>query len=268
MKTNKYKILVLSDINKSVNSILKSSIALAKKINADIEFFHVKKPTDIVKQDNQLSAVRAINSDYNATDKEIKKIINSLSKAYDIKIKHTFVIGNVKNEISRAIEDSQPDVIVLGKRLSKAYNFISDNIVKHVLKKHKGGLMIVAQNNVLEPNQEILMGTLNSTPSYPRLEYVKDLMKGVQEPLTSFRIESKSNGLKQDSNFNDETKIIEYVFEPGNDSIKNLSKYLDLSQINLLCLDMGIKSSENRKASMTLDVNKIMDDLNVSLLVT
>ena len=95
---SKYKLLVLADINKSTGNILKSAIGLAKKINADISLFHVKKPTDVVKQDNQLSAVRAINNDYNITDKRIKELINTMSKAYDVNISYTFVIGNIKNE--------------------------------------------------------------------------------------------------------------------------------------------------------------------------
>lgn len=262
---SKYKLLVLADINKSTGNILKSAIGLAKKINADISLFHVKKPTDVVKQDNQLSAVRAINNDYNITDKRIKELINTMSKAYDVNISYTFVIGNIKNEISRVIEKSQPDIIVLGKRLSKPFSFIGDNITKYVLKRHNGGTMIVAQNNVFEPNQELVMATLNSASSDSRLEYVKDLFNGAEKPLKSFRI--VNNGAKlNDSKLKKDENTVEYVFEQGDDSIKNLSKYLTLNKIDLLFLDLRTKEFENRRGLKNLD--EVIGGINVSLLVT
>jgi len=77
MKKNKnnYKILVLSDLKSTSNTTLKSTISLAKMIGGDIEFFHAKKPTDVVKNENQLSAMRAINANYNETDKKIRDLV-------------------------------------------------------------------------------------------------------------------------------------------------------------------------------------------------
>ena len=47
MKNNKYKILVLSDLSKTTRNTLKSSISLAKIVDADINFLYVKKPTKL-----------------------------------------------------------------------------------------------------------------------------------------------------------------------------------------------------------------------------
>ena len=46
----KIKILVLSDINTSTEKIIKNSLNLAKILHGEIDFFCVKKPTDIVKK--------------------------------------------------------------------------------------------------------------------------------------------------------------------------------------------------------------------------
>ena len=67
MEKSQYKILVLSDLTKSTTSTLRSSASLAKMIDGNVEFFCVKKPTDIVEKENQLSAIRTINKKYNIT---------------------------------------------------------------------------------------------------------------------------------------------------------------------------------------------------------
>ena len=65
---SKCNILVLSDIDKSANTILKNAINLAKIVDGDVNFFCVKKPTEIVEKDSQLSAMRAINEKFLETD--------------------------------------------------------------------------------------------------------------------------------------------------------------------------------------------------------
>ena len=96
MKINKYKILVLSDLNKSTSKTIKSSISLAKIVDADVNFFYVKKPTEVVEKESQLSAMRTINKEYFSIDKKIKSIIGPMSEEYKIAINHTFSIGNLK----------------------------------------------------------------------------------------------------------------------------------------------------------------------------
>lgn len=259
---SKYKLLVLLDLSKSASNVLKSAIVLAQKINAEITLFHVKKPTDVVIQDNQLSAVRAINSDYNTTDKKIKELINSMTKTYDAHVNYTFVIGNIKNEISRVIEKSQPDIIVLGKRLSKPFSFIGDNMVNFVLNKYKGVIMVAAGENALEPNKEISIGVLNSIEESFNVEFADDLMGHAQKPLKSFKIVNSAKILKEKQEPAGE-KTIEYVFEQGDNAIKNLSNYLSKNNINLFCINRT-----NNSHLINFDLKDVIHNLNVSLLLT
>ena len=79
MKTKKRKILVLSDMKDSTQALMITSVEVAKMLNAEIEFFHVKKPTDIVDRESQLSAVRTIKREHIKTDNDIKSMLNTLS---------------------------------------------------------------------------------------------------------------------------------------------------------------------------------------------
>ena len=133
MRNNKYKILVLSDLKKSPSTILKSTVSLAKMIDGDINFFHVKKPSDVVERESQLSAMRTINQEQIITGKKIQEALAPISNDYNVNINSTFAFGNVKNEIEEHIKVTNPDVIVLGKRKAKGLRFLGDNITDFVL---------------------------------------------------------------------------------------------------------------------------------------
>ena len=59
--SKKYKIVVFSDLKKSLGNTLKSTLSLAKMLNGEIAIFHVKKATEVVTEDSHLSAIRSLN---------------------------------------------------------------------------------------------------------------------------------------------------------------------------------------------------------------
>ncbi|MGK0446725.1 MAG: hypothetical protein ACJA2M_000494 [Polaribacter sp.] len=253
MKINKYKILVLSDLNKSTSKTIKSSVSLAKIVDADINFFYVKKPTEVVEKESQLSAMRTINKEYFSIDKKIKSIISPMSEKYKIKINHTFSIGNLKNEIEKHIDESKPDIIVLGKRKSKAVNFIGDNITSFILKKHMGPIVIINDKNELEPNKELSLGLFNYSKTND--VFSENIIRSTQRPLKAFNIGNNSDSLNNETPLKD-TKTIEYVFSEGDNVLKNISNYLLKSNVNLLFV--------NRKKNIKDVINK----LDCSLILT
>lgn len=267
MENKKYKILVLSDLKDATNNTIKSTVSLSKMINADIQFFYVKKPTDIIEKENQLSAIRTINHEYTATKKKIQDIVNPFFETYGVPINYRFAFGNVKNEISTYIEEYQPDIIVLGKRKSKTLKFIGDNITDFVLKKHDGVIMIVANSNTLEPNKELSLGILNGIEQNLNIAFADDLMKHIKEPLKSFKIVNNTTSIKE-GNTDIKRQTIEYVFEKGDNSIEYLSNYLSKKNINLLCVDRVKKNTEKIENISEFEIKDVISKLNVSLLLT
>ncbi|WAC00887.1 universal stress protein [Lacinutrix neustonica] len=108
MTHNKYKILVLSDLKKSAELELKSTVGLAKMIDSEITLLHVQKPTEIVERESQLSAMRAINEEHIMTNKRILNLIQPISEAFQVRIHHELAIGNIKNEIEAFIIKYKP----------------------------------------------------------------------------------------------------------------------------------------------------------------
>ena len=267
MRSKKYKLLVLSDLNESTFDILKSSVSLAKIIDGEINFFYVKKPTDIVGKENQLSAMRTINQEHTSIDKKIKTVLETILTDYAFDINYSFTFGNVKNEIEKHIDECQPDIIVLGKRKSKSLNFIGDKLTDFILKKHQGVIMVAANKNALEPNKHVSLGLLDGIEQALHTEFADDLLAHAQKPLKSFKIVKSSIGADKYTNSADK-KMIEYVFEKDDNSIKTLAKYLTKNNINLFCLDRASTTSSTKSNGIKPNIKEIINTLNVSLLLT
>nr|WP_321228980.1 universal stress protein [uncultured Psychroserpens sp.] len=264
MKNNKYKILVLSDLNKTASTTLKSSVSLAQMIDAEIALFHVKKHIDIVKRDNQLSAIRTLNEEHNNTKNKIEALVNSISKEYDVTIKGSYAFGKVKDEIRSQIDLYKPDIIVLGQRYSNPLQLIGDSITRFILKEFKGVVMISSNENALVPNEKMTLGVFNDSNKILNAKFSKDLITHTKSPLKSFKI---INSQKESTNTfaQNEEKKVEYVFEQNANAMTTLSSYLLKNNINLLCVDRTENKTKNTgEASLKEVVNK----LNVSLLVS
>jgi nucleotide-binding universal stress UspA family protein len=228
---SKCNILVLSDVDKSASTILKNAINLAKIVGGNINFLCVKKPTEIVEKDSQLSAMRAINEKFLETDNQIKSMITALSKDEKIKISHKISFGNLKDEIGKQIKESKPDIIVLGKQKSKILSFLGDNIIDFVLKKFSGTVLITSNKITLEANSKLSLGILNNSKIINTNRYKEALVSFTTIPLKAFQISSKT-ALKNDVSTSN--KIIEFIFEEGDNAIRNMDNYLLKNNIQLL----------------------------------
>ncbi|MFT4800751.1 MAG: hypothetical protein ACI93N_000513 [Flavobacteriaceae bacterium] len=251
----KYKILVLSGLNKATSNILKSGVSLAKIVDADINLLYVKTPTEVVKNESQLSAIRTINKEYLSTNNIIKDLIKPISENYNVNINHSFTIGNLKNEISKYIDDNKPNVIILGKRKSKALKFIGDNITQFILKKHNGAIIIVNDKKTLEPNKELHIGLFNKTKA--NSEFTDSIIHASRNSIKSFKIAENTYSKKEE--FDETTK--EYVFAKADNVIKDISNYLSKSKINLLLVD---RRKENL---INTNIKDIINNIDCSLLL-
>jgi nucleotide-binding universal stress UspA family protein len=266
MKNNKYKILVLSDLKKSTSTTLKTAVSLAKMIDGEIEFFHVKKPIDIVEKENQLSAMRTINENHTLIRKKIKKLAESISEEYDVEISHSFAFGNIKNEISKHIQSVKPDIIVLGKKSKKSISLVGDNLTNFVISEHDGIILLASPKNSFEPNKELSLGVLNNSDKSFSLDFPQNLLEHTQKPLKSFKIISKSDVLnKTNENLDNNKNTVEYVFEESDNALKTMSNYLLKNNINLLCFDREGKANTY---STKTNIKEVIKNLNLSLLLT
>ncbi|MBT8302453.1 MAG: universal stress protein, partial [Maribacter sp.] len=215
------------------------------------------------------SAIRTINRESNAIDKKIQSIAKSFSDDFGVKISYSFAIGNLKNEIDAYIREQKPDIIVLQRKKTKVLDFLGDNITQFVHRRHRGAIFIVDDKNIFEPNKELSLALLDNGEGIADIEFMDSLLSHTQKPLKSFKIVKNPSGLKASNEFRGK-KTIEFVFEERDDSIKNLSKYLMINNINLLCVgrtkNNPAKKSDN--SSINSDINAIVGNLEVPLLLS
>lgn len=269
MKTNKEKhtITVLLNIDKPSEAILENAIGLAKMINGEIHVFYVKKPRDVVNVENQLSAKRTINSEQFAIDKRIKNFIGPISKQHGIKIKHSFVFGNLKNEIKAHIKANRPDIILLGMKKPRPLGLIGDNISEFILNIFDGPVLVAAAKNAfMSNNSEISMGFLNGDTSSFDSKISEALMKRSQKPLKSFKIVKGSVGSKERSG-NVDKETVEFVFENNDGAVDGILNNISRNNIDLLVIDRTPKESGQQNL-ITPHINKVINKCDTTLLIS
>tara|TARA_R110002051_G_scaffold71624_5_gene129426 strand:+ start:66162 stop:66980 length:819 start_codon:yes stop_codon:yes gene_type:complete len=265
MKTNKYKIVVFSDLKKSLNNTLKSTLTLAKMINGEIEIFHVKKASEVVNKESQLSAMRTINGEYLEMEKRIKSVVDKFSKNSGMPIKYSFSIGNLKSEIADYINENKPDIIVLGKKKTKLFNLIGDNLIQFVLERYNGPIFLTDDKNILKSNNELSLGILNDEKQSSITGFVEDILLHSKKPLTSFKI-SKNLSVPKENLESKKRSEIKFEFEENDNSIQNLSTYLSINHVNLLCLNRTI-DKKSKKDLTTSKITNIIGGVDVPLIL-
>jgi len=268
MKNKKYKIVIFSDLRQSLGNTLQSTLSLAKTLNGEITIFHVKKALDIVNRENQLSAIRSLNSEYIGMDNNINKIVTTFSKDFGVPLTYSCAIGNIKNELANYIQNEKPDFVVLGKKKSNLFNILGDNIIPFVLKKYYGPVFLADEHNVLEIDKDLSLGILNNEEEMAVTELTENLLSYSHKPLKSFTILKNSNAVTKTSESKSE-KEVAFVFEGNDNSIKNLSNYVSINNINLLCINRfsANKDKSNKSLSMPTNIGEIIEKLNVPLIL-
>ncbi|MBQ4913207.1 universal stress protein [Maribacter sp. MMG018] len=268
MKKDKNRIVIFSHSTKYLEKTLKSTVNLANMINGEIVLFLVKKPSDVVREESQLSAIRALSHEYIATDKKIRDILNGYSKTFGVPISYSCSVGNIKNETKKYIQDNSPDVVVLEKRKSAMLDFLGNNTIDYVLQHHQGPIFIVSNDITLE-QKNLSMAFLKTDGRIKPVPFAENLLMYTQKPIKSFTITKNCDGLGSYNEFNGK-KTIDFVFEKRDDSFKNLSNYLTINNINLLCVNRTNDNfnKKNKHSPDMLNVKDIIANLNVPMLFT
>lgn len=266
MKNNKYKILVLSDLNRPDDKVLENTVSLSKMIDGEISFFHVKKPMDIVDRESQLSTFRTINEKRAITKKRIENIVRNVEDSLETKINFGFVFGNVKNEIEDYININKPDLIVLGKRKPKTLS-LGDNITDFVLKKYTGMVMIVDNDDSIQFQEELSLGLIDETNKLFNINITDALLEKSKKPLKSFKFVNNAS-LDDEKKVKNDSDYVEYVFERNDNSIKNLANFLKRSNVDLLLVDGNYSNNAKLGGLKKSDMKSVINQVKIPLLIS
>jgi hypothetical protein len=92
-------------------------------------------------------------------------------------------------------------------------------------------------------------------------ELLENIINSTQKPLKSFNIANKSDRLNTKT-FLEDSKTVEYIFNKGDNVLKNISNYLLKSNVDLLFVNRGNNNS------IKPNIKDIINKLNCSLILT
>lgn len=256
MKTNslksKYRILVVTDQSKSSQLALQNAINLAKTLNGSIELFYVKPPTHVVRNENQLSAMRELNEERNRTRRKLRTLVDRIAESERIPIIYDFAFGNVIYEVQEHINKTQPDIVVLEKSRPKVASLLGTDLTRYMLKNYQGSLLISGGEKPMGQDNGLALGILDDFVSKETNDLTETLEKNSINPVTLFKIKGSDQAADKEIASDKTTegsglvKMTTFEFDQSVNFSKNVSKYVERSGVNLLCV----------KRSKLLDLNK------------
>ena len=260
MKNKKQQnILVLTDLKENSKNVLKSAASMAQMIDATIELFHVKPARKVVTFENQLSAARSIKENYVAVEKQLHSLATEIKQSHNVTITCAIAFGNVKNEIKNQIEKSAPKMIVIGKKTSKKPTYFGDKIAAFVVKNFDGQVVVADHTNVITPDQTLSLGLIDVPTTSEMSEVADTFIKRAEKPLRSFIIADKNEVALNESSAKED--VIQYVFERNDNAVKNISKYVAKSGIDMLCIEKPVNKDG-------VNFNDIVNQVGASILIS
>lgn len=266
MNSKKYRILVLSDLKQSSLSTLNSTIGLAKKIDAEIDFFHVKSPIDVVHTENALSAIGDLNRTEVELEKKIKSLIAPFVKEGQVAINYSYSIGSVKRSIKKQIQEKNPDIIVMGKRQSGILPLVGNNITDYVLQNFDGNVMIASKEHTSIPSPVLFAGYLNDCRDRCQLDEALSRFSDSGQPIKTFKIVS-NKGSDSAHTLERQGNHVDFVFEKNEHTLHKLSDYVKKNNINLLFVDRGKNLLGEASKNLNAEFKGLLKKMSVSLFV-
>lgn len=271
---SKHRLLVLMDKSKASYNALRDAVNLAKLVDGSIDVLQVKSPTNVVRCENQVASLRDMYEERSKQKKELKNIAQLISKEEGIPIRCTFTFGNIKSEIKNNIEQTKPDIVVLGKRKKKIISFLGDQITEDLLKTHNGGILISGNNEeafTLYNNQSI--GFLNNMDGIEKLALTKDLKKLTKKPLKVFKInhdgysKTEENGPSKVKEHSDSEKTIIYEFDAKDDAATGMANFISKNDLALLCLPKNDDTNRSLLNRMDKTWATTIEKTNIPILI-
>lgn len=277
MKTHstksKHTLLVLMDKSKASYTALTNAVNLAKLIDASIDILQVRSPTSVVRYENQIASMRAIDEDRTKQKKELKDIVRLISEEENLPIISNFTFGNIKNEIKNHIEKTKPDIIVLGKRKRKVVNFLGDGITADLLKTHNGGILISGNKEAFTSYNTKSIGFLNNSSDIEKIAIANDLKKLNNKPLKIFKmsqdgvLKTKKIGVEKMNNQEVDKNNIVYEFDSKSDTANAMTNFIMKNNLALLFVNNKETNDRSLLSRLNNTLTKTIEKTNIPILI-
>lgn len=242
----KYNLLVLFDFSSASHLALKNAINLAKLVHGKIDLFYVKPLIAFTKSSNQIAIMRAIDEDRKSEKRKMKNLVNAITKEENIAVSYNFTYGHVINEVQKYIDETNPDVVVIGRRNSKVKNIFEQGVTNYLMKNLKSSLLVSGSDNRSTSFNDASIGFIDELVAKEQLAIADELINKSKQPLKLLKTSKKDSEQLQKS----DKEVITLEFGDHSEPGLLIAQYINKNKIDLLCVKRtmrkGISKSDSK----------------------
>lgn len=256
--TTQKKISVIADITANLENVVANATELAKAVGGIVEVFYVKAPTDIVKGDNQLSAMRTLHRDSRVTESKLRSVVQQFSSPNGPKVTYKIAYGNTKNTIKSYLNQEQPHTVVLGKSKSRFPGIPASGLANFVMNACEANVLVTGEDHKLHTFEDISLGVYGKTMEDTTSGVLADLHKKTSKPVRLFSVRKEQEALSNEENRVQDA--VSYVFTEGSNVMDGLVSYVKRTNTQLFCIprksskESYMQSDRTRQIVQKLDV--------------
>ncbi|MDG1572909.1 universal stress protein [Robiginitalea sp. M366] len=225
-------VLALTTLDESSRILLDQAARIAEKMQVPLAVLHVKEPAKAIRQDNQFSAKKELYQDYGNTAEQLK----ALCKDLPVPATCNLIYSHISSGVRETIRESNPHVVVLGRRRPKLGGLLGDRLTEWVLEEARGSVLIVDLEKGLHSETVGVFadrGEIELEPWDALLEMESDAMRYFS--------------VKQDSLPQTRVSGNHFVFTDEGDALERLTAFADKVPTGLFCIPKGVNRSLAKK---------------------
>ncbi|PCE64364.1 universal stress protein [Sediminicola luteus] len=263
--------VVLMDLSKASYTALKQAVNMAKRTSALIEILYVERPLKVVGNENQLSALRELESESQNSKRKLQNLIELVREEEQIQTIFTYRVGHPLTQIKAYLSETRPHLVFYGKKKSNIGRWWP-GISQYLLQAYQGAVFISRENGSKHLDRSSSIGSIGSTTRSWSSEVVKTLSKNHRGNHVVFKLSAlKKNPVNENHNrFTEDPKALNeattFEFEGKHHLTQGISRYAAKCNIGLFCWKRPL--GELRQDDKNIRIEKLIEKLDMPLLIT
>lgn len=260
MNTNNsnYNILVLTDFSEAATIALRNASKLAKLVNGKLQAYYVQPLQKFAEEENQLSLGRNLRESYTQTLVKGQKLMKTIAEDEGIETFFSTESGNVKNCILNKLKNTNPDLVIIGKRTSNPLKLIGDRVTQFLIDECHTSILIGGKNKELHSFSDLSLGFYGKTIEKDSVKIIESLL---QKPHSVKYFGIRSLMSKDIVDEVDTEKENTFMFpQQGMKAIEALTSYVVHAKTDLFCIPM-------QNSAGLQPVKEMVKRLNIPVLI-
>ena len=267
-----YNYLVLTDFSEASYNALKYTISLAKLIKGNIHVCHIADPSRIVKDDNQVAALRELNVETEKIEKKIRVIIEMI-QAEGLNAIPYSSIGNIINEFKELNTIIKPEVVILGKKIEENPK-LTGKLSSYLMNQYDGSLFIIGEDSVFQNDTKISVACNKNTFDLYDPNLIFSLNNQTKAPIRLLNIKGSKDSTEKiiaPQTWGESSYELDQKFHIDQNStvLAELLHCVTNNNNNLLCIGRGKPRSYLQRllSKGTTTVSGVVNKIHTPILV-